>query len=198
MATGSAKIEQGEATREKLIEVGRELFIEKGFAGASTEEIVQRASVTRGALYHHFSDKKDLFRAVHEQVEAEITAGIGEVMATVDGDASDALATGAMTFLEICTDPKISRIGLVDAPSVLGWQEWREVDLRYGLGLVVAALELGMETGVFRVQPALPVAHLLLGALTEAGMIIANAEDSEAARAGIEPPLLAMLDALRA
>lgn len=198
MPGDSAKIEQGEATRAKLITAGRELFIELGFNGASAEAIVTRAGVTRGALYHHFTDKTDLFRAVHEGIEAEIMGGIAKTMSVVPGDAFDALQTGALAFLDVCTDPRIARIGLVDAPSVLGWQEWREIDLRYGLGLVVAGLQMGMDTGVFRKQEVLPLAHLLLGAMIEAGMLIANADDPALARAEVEPPLIGLLDGLRA
>ena len=130
---------QSEATRTALLAAARQLFAERGYAGVGTEEIVQRAKVTRGALYHHFRDKRDLFRAVHEAAEAELAATIGEqIAADVPTDALEALRTGVRTFLDACTDPSMARITLVDAPSVLGWQEWREIDERHGLGLVTA------------------------------------------------------------
>ena len=197
MEARSRKAAQSEATRAALMEVARELFTERGYAGVGTEEIVRRAKVTRGALYHHFRDKKDLFRAVHEQLEAEMAEKIAKQFG--DGgidDPIELLADGARTFLDHCTEP-LARVVLVDAPSVLGWEEWREIDERHGLGLVMAGLQAAMAAGAIREQPVKPLAHLILGALGEAGMLIANAEDPKATRAQVEPPLLALLGGLR-
>jgi len=196
MAEHIGKAEQGEATRSQLVATARALFTARGYRGAGTEEIVQQAGVTRGALYHHFKDKKDLFRAVHIQVEAEVTATIGEEMAEA-GDPYEMLRIGMFAFLDASTDPDIARIALVDAPSVLGWQEWREIDLKYGLGLLVAGLQGSMDAGILRPQAVRPLAHLLLGAMSEAGMVIANAEDPAEARAEVEGPLLGLLEGLR-
>jgi AcrR family transcriptional regulator len=197
MERRTRKAEQGEATRSKLMRAARELFTEKGYAGVGTEEIVRRADVTRGALYHHFEDKRDLFLAVHEQVEEEVVTSIAQKMAGVE-DPLELMRAGTRAYLDICTDPAITRITLVDAPSVLGWEQWREIDLRYGLGLVMAGLQGGMEAGVLAGQPVKPLAHLMLGAMGEAGMLIANAPDPAAARAEIEPSLLGLLEGLRA
>jgi AcrR family transcriptional regulator len=194
-----SQTERSEATRTKLLRAGRELFAKQGFASVGTEEIVRRAKVTRGALYHHFSDKRALFRAVHEALEAELAEQIGAELAAAASDAQDpleALAVGVRAFLDACVDPAIARIALIDAPSVLGWAEWREIDERYGLGLVIAALELGIEAGRIRPQPVRPLAHLLLAAMGEAGMVVANAPDPAAARAEVEPALLALLEGL--
>jgi AcrR family transcriptional regulator len=193
------KAEQTEATRSALVAVARELFAQRGYASVGTEEIVQQAGVTRGALYHHFRDKKDLFRAVHEQLERELAETIARQLA--DGPADDPigqLRMGVRAFLDQCTDPALARIALVEAPSVLGWQEWRRVDEKYGLGLVMAGLHGAMAAGAIREQPVKPLAHLILGALGEAGMLIANADDPEAARDAVERPLLALLEGLRA
>jgi AcrR family transcriptional regulator len=192
------KAEQSEATRAAILAVARDLFAEHGYAAVGTEEIVRRARVTRGALYHHFRDKRDLFRAVHEGLEAETTAMIAAQLA--DGGATDPLdllRTGVSTFLEHTTGP-LARVTLVDAPSVLGWAEWRAIDERYGLGLVMTALQGAMDAGAIREQPVKPLAHLLLAAVGEAGMLVANAADPKAMRAEVEPPLLALLDGLRA
>jgi len=195
----SRREEQSEATRAALLDAARELFSERGYAGVGTEEIVRRARVTRGALYHHFADKKDLFRAVHERMEAELTEAVAaELAASQAGDPLAALATGVRSFLDACTDPALARIALLEAPSVLGWAEWREIDERYGLGLVAAGLEGAIEAGVLRRQPVRPLAHLMLGALGEAAMLIANADDPERVRREVEPPLLALLEGLRA
>jgi len=200
VATPTTKAEQGEASRATLVRAARELFTERGYGGVGTEEIVRGAKLTRGALYHHFADKKDLFRAVHEQIEEEVMGAIAAQMAAAASDADPfaVLALGTRAFLDACTDPAITRIALVDAPSVLGWEEWREIDARYGLGIVVAGLQGGMDAGVLRRQPVQPLAHLLLGAIGEAGMVIANAADPELARAEVEPALLGLLEGLRA
>ncbi len=190
---------RAEATRARLIDAARELFAERGYADVGTEEIVRRAGLTRGALYHHFDDKKDLLRAVHERLEASLAESIGAKIAAEAEEGADPrelLALGARAFLDACERPEIARIVLVEAPAVLGWAEWREIDERYGLGLVIAALELGMQSGSLRGRPVKPLAHLLLGAMGEAGMVIANANDPKAARREIEPALLGLLEGL--
>jgi AcrR family transcriptional regulator len=187
---------RGDTTRSELVGAARCLFAERGYAAVGTEEIVARAGVTRGALYHHFADKRDLFRAVHEQLEAELMASIGERIAGIE-DPWELLVTGLRAFLDACTDPALIRIALLDAPVVLGWSEWREIDARYGLGLVSFGLQNGMERGVLARQEVMPLAHLLIGAMTEAALMIANAGDHGAARREVEPPLLALLAGLR-
>ena len=194
----SRREEQTESTRAALLLAARELFSERGYAAVGTEEIVRRARVTRGALYHHFADKKDLFRGVHEQMEGELTEAIGAELAAASAeDPFEALATGVRSFLDACTDPRLARIVLVEAPSILGWAEWRETDESYGLGLVMAGLQGAMDAGALRKQPVKPLAHLILGALGEAAMLIANAHDPVAVRAEVEPPMLALLEGLR-
>src|SRR3954453_8420419 len=126
--------DRGEATRDALLAAARALFAEHGYAGVGTEEIVRRAEVTRGALYHHFRDKQDLFRAVHEQFERELVESLGERISGIQ-DARELLATGVRAFLDACTDPALAQISLLDAPSVLGWAEWGEEGARYGMGL---------------------------------------------------------------
>jgi AcrR family transcriptional regulator len=192
-----SRAEQAAGTRSELMRAARELFAERGYAGVGTEEIVARAGVTRGALYHHFEDKKDLFRAVHEELERDLVASIGERIAGID-DPWELLVTGVRAFLDACTEPALMRIALVDAPVVLGWEEWRDIDTRYGLGLVSFGLQNAMDRGLFRRQAVRPLAHLLAGSMTEAAMMIAHAPDHEAARREVEGPLLAILEGLRA
>ena len=174
--------ERTEATRAALIAAARALFAQRGYAAVSTTEIVDRARVTRGALYHHFKDKRALFEAVHQQLEAELVARIG----AIDGKGN--------IFLDTCEEPTFARIALQEAPSVLGWQRWREIDARYALGLITGVLTHGMQAGELRPQPVEPTAHLLLGALGEAGLLIASGVPREQVRA----PLLALLEGLRA
>jgi AcrR family transcriptional regulator len=187
---------RGDATRAALLRAGRELFAERGFADVGTEEIVGRAGVTRGALYHHFADKRDLFRAVHEELEEGLVAGIGARIGGIE-DPWELMVTGIGAFLDACTEPAVMRIALLDAPAVLGWEEWREIDARYGLGLVSFGLQNAMDRDVLAAQPVRPLAHLLMGAMAEAAMVIANAEDAAAARDEVEPPLLALLAGLK-
>jgi len=181
MNVKSRKAEQSEATRAALIEAARSLFARRGFKAVSTEEIVQRARVTRGALYHHFRGKEDLFRAVFEQVEAELTEQIA-TQAMTTADPWEAMRAGAQAFLDACLDPAVQQITLLDAPSVLGWEQWREIGQRYGLGLVQASLQAAMDGGQLAPQPVRPLAHLLMGALDEAAMLVARADDVAATR----------------
>ena len=189
--------ERAEVTRAALLRAARELFAERGYAAVGTELIVARAGVTRGALYHHFRDKQDLFRAVHVGMEQELMEAIGERMGQAS-DPIDLLVSGLNAFLDACTDPAMIQINLLDAPTVLGWAEWREIDERFGLGLITAGLENAMEAGALRRQEVRPLAHLLLASLVEAAMLIANAPDPKAARQEMEAPLLALLEGLRA
>src|SRR3954452_20757048 len=194
---GAAEARQGgaPATRAALLRVGRELFAERGYAGVGTEEIVARAGVTRGALYHHFADKRDLFRAVHEELEAELVGGIAERIGGIE-DPWQLILTGVRGFLDACTDPAIMRVSLLDAPAVLGWREWREISERHGMGLVSFGLQNAMDRGVLAPRPVRALAHLLMGAMSEAAMVIVNADDPRAARAEVEPPLLALIEGL--
>jgi AcrR family transcriptional regulator len=188
--------ERAAATRAELMRAARELFAARGYADVGTEEIVRAAHVTRGALYHHFTDKRDLFRAVHEQLADELLVGIGARLADVE-DPWEALVTGVRAFLDACTDPALVRISHLDAPAVLGWAEWREIDARHWLGLVSSGLQEAMDAGVFAPRDVRPLAHMLLAAFAEAALLIANAPDPAAARREVEAPLLALLEGLR-
>jgi AcrR family transcriptional regulator len=189
--------DRGEATRDALLAAARALFAEHGYAGVGTEEVVRRAGVTRGALYHHFRDKQDLFRAVFEQTEAEI---MQTIIARVEGltDPMEELAVGVRAFLDACDDPTLMRIGVRDAPGVLGWEEWREIGNRHGLGLVTGALSWAMDEGQIARGDVRTLAHLLLAALAEASLLIASENDPRAAREDVERTLMLLLDGLRA
>ena len=195
--SATARPERGEATRAALVTTARALFAERGYAGVGTEEVVRHAGLTRGALYHHFRDKQDLFRAVFEQTEEEI---MQMIVARVEGiaDPMEELATGVRAFLDACGDPTLMRIGLRDAPGVLGWEEWREIGNRHGLGLVTGGLSAAMDAGLIVRADVRTLAHLLLAALAEASLLIASADDPQAARAEVEQTLLALLAGLQA
>jgi AcrR family transcriptional regulator len=193
--TSSRQTDRSAATRARLLKAARELFGERPYADVCTEEIVRRARVTRGALYHHFTDKRDLFRAVHEQLEAELVDAIArQLAAATSTDPVEGLRTGARTYLDACEDRSFARITLIDAPAVLGWTEWRRIDEEYALKVIVLGLEGAMEAGAFRRQPVLPLAQLMLGTMGEAGLRVANGEGS---RDEVENALMALLDGLR-
>jgi AcrR family transcriptional regulator len=161
----------------------RDLFAEQGFAGVGTEAIARAAGVSRGALYHQFSDKTELFAAVYEQLEESIVARLAERIATSGAsDPLEAMRLGAETWLDTCADPGVEQIVLLDGPSVLGWQRWRDIGMRFGLGLVEAVLADAIGKGRIAAQPISPLAHALMGALDEAALYIAQAEDRLAAR----------------
>jgi AcrR family transcriptional regulator len=192
----SSRAQQSEATRRKLLRVGRDLFARRGYNDVATEEIVRRAGVTRGALYHHFRDKRDLFAAVVEQVEQEALERVAEAALT-EQDAWEQQRAAIGAYLDVCLEPAVQRIVLTDAPSVLGLAAWREIEARYGLGLVSAGLESVMEAGYIERQPVEPLAHLLLGALTEGGLLIARADDRERTRNEVGEGLDRILSGLR-
>ena len=193
----SRQAARSEATRAKLIAAGRELFAKHGYAGVGTEEIVRRARVTRGALYHHFADKRDLFRAVHESLEVEGVEGIAAALAAAPSDDPiEAMKVAVRAFLDGALDPGRSRITLIDAPSVLGWAEWREIDARYGLGLASAALEAAMAAGRIPRRPVERLAGIFVAALGEAGIMVATAADRDAVRADVEDAIVALIDGL--
>jgi AcrR family transcriptional regulator len=126
--------ERSRSTRAALVATARGLFAERGYAQVPAEEIVTAAGVTRGALYHHFSDKRGLFRAVFEELEGEMTAEVAGAIAAAP-DRSSGMVVGLARFLDVCQRPEVVRIALTDAPAVLGWGTWRAIESRHGLGL---------------------------------------------------------------
>jgi AcrR family transcriptional regulator len=196
-ATKTKQDLRSEATRQRLTAAARSLFAERGYAGVGTEQIVQAAGVTRGALYHQFRDKADLFAAAAETIHAEIAERI-TAGARADGpvDPMIALHAGVRRFLEVCADPAVERILFLDAPAVLGWQAWRDMADRYGLGLLQQGIKAGIDAGAITPQPVVPLAHALLGAVSECAIYIARAEDPEAARRECTGVLQQLLDGL--
>jgi AcrR family transcriptional regulator len=189
--------ERSEATRAALVAAARPLFAERGFAGVGTEEIVRAAGVTRGALYHQFRDKEDLFAAVFELLESELaqrTAAAAGASGTTDPLAE--LRVGAEAWLDACTEPEIQRIVLLDGPAVLGWERWREIGTRYGRGLVEAVLQAAVDAGRLAPQPIRPLAHVLMGAVDEAALYVATAEDPAAARVEVGAVLDGLITSL--
>lgn len=182
-------------TRAAIVAAARSLFAAKGFAGTSTSEVVEQAGVTRGALYHHFKSKEDLFEAVYEDVEEGLVAQVAVALADV-ADPVEALRVGMEAFLDQCLEPDVQRIVLLEGPTVLGWLHWREIDEKYGLGLVKAGLAGAMAAGAIPEQPVDPLAHVVMGALIEAGLVVAHAGTPEVARREMSKALRTILDGI--
>src|SRR3954471_1659096 len=173
--------ERTQATREALIAAARRLFTERGYDDVGTEEIVRAAGVTRGALYHHFGGKSGLLDAAYEQLEAESTERVARIVLDSDLESPlEAMKAGVEAFLDECAEPELRQIALHDAPAVLGWERWREIGAANGLGLIEASLAAAIEAGEVRPLPVKVTAHLLMGALDEAAMLLARDERPQA------------------
>lgn len=195
MSRPRTQAERLAATRATLLKEARSLFAASGYEAASTEEIVKRAKVTRGALYYHFKDKRAVFEAVVQEVAQEIAGSIDDA-AEPAPDPLRALIEGTRAFLDACLDPAVRRIYLIDAPAVLGWHRWREIDaphgvrsLREGVVAVLAARPdqaLGIE----------PITFLLSGAFNEAALWVAEAKDEKSARREMDRALVQLMERL--
>jgi AcrR family transcriptional regulator len=188
--------ERRAATRAWLLAAARPLFADRGFHGVAADEIVAAVGLTRGALYHHFGGKDGLFAAVVEDLQAAVAARIAAA-ATAAPDPWSALVAGCRAFLEAGLDPAARRILLLDAPAVLGWDRWRDIDERHGFRLLVDGLRAAMAAGDVDPQPAEPLARLLTGAMNEAALWAARAEDPDRATADAVKALEAVLAGLR-
>jgi AcrR family transcriptional regulator len=164
------------ATKAALMAAARELFTERGYADVPADEIVRAAGVTRGALYHHYGDKQGLFRAVFEELEEEVMVAIRAATDSV-ADVRLKLVLGLGAFLDICERADVRRIGLADAPAVLGWATWREIEHAHGLGLITESLDDAISAGALPPLPVSVLSQLMLSAVIEAALLVANSED---------------------
>jgi AcrR family transcriptional regulator len=178
----SKRAAQGQATRELLIEVATRLFAERGYEDTSIEAVLAAAGVSRGALYHHFAGKDALFSAVVDSVENRIAAELTAVVADAR-DPVDAVTAASLGWVGLAGDPVIQRVVLIDAPSVLGWDRWRAAGEQSAQEAMREMLQAIADSG--RLTPELvgPFAHMILAALDEIALVIARAEDPEAAMA---------------
>ena len=180
---GRTQEQRSAATRRALVAVARRLWAARGYAEVGTPEIAAAAGVTRGAMYHQFADKAALFLAVAEAVEQDVMT---RLVAAVE------------PWLDICVDPEVRQLLLLDAPSVLGWEKYRDIAQRYSLGVTEQLLVEAMNAGQLARQPSRALAHVLIGALDEAAMVIATAEDRDRARADVGEVLRRLFDGLLA
>ncbi|WP_378737754.1 TetR/AcrR family transcriptional regulator [Nocardia brasiliensis] len=173
------RTEQRVATRRALLRESRRLFAAKGYGAVGLSEIVTAAGVTKGALYHNFDSKAELFAAVLEQVQIEVGERVAAAADAVE-DRWEQLVAGCEAFLTTCTDPEIQRIMLIDGPAVLGWHEWRAMDAAQSARHLDEALTALIEAGVLATQPVAPLTHLLSGAMNEAALWLATSTDPDA------------------
>ena len=189
------KTRQGEATRRALIDVARKLFGEKGYVATSLDEIVAAANVTKGAFYHHYNGKQDLFAAVYEQVKLEVSDRFAA--AFIEPDPWKDLCTGCQAMLDAHLDPTVQRIVLHDAQAVLDADTIRRVDARYGAVVLRGALRRAIRAGIIRPLPLKTLALMLTGAILEGCMAIADSDDPAQAREDTGSVLTALLEGLR-
>jgi AcrR family transcriptional regulator len=189
------KAAQRDATTRALISQARVRFAERGYADVSLAEVVEAAGVTKGALYHHFGGKQQLFRAVLADVHRDVADRIAN--AAPDADAWTQLLAGCETFLRASTEPGIQQIMLIDAPAVLGWGAWRKLDAATSVQQLEAVLTVLSSEGVIRDQPLQPLIHLLSGAMNESALWLANSDDRDRDLAHTMDALKRMLESLR-
>jgi AcrR family transcriptional regulator len=187
--------ERSAATRAALLASARALFAQDGFAGAAREDIVAAAGVTRGAMYHHFASKEDLFAAVVEQVEEEVVAMVATAAMTVD-DPIEQLRLGCQAYLNAALDPGMRRICLLDAPAVLAPDRRQAINDRYGLGLVREALAHAAADGRIALAQVEPLAPMLLAALLALASHVAHQPDPATAREAVRDTIDALIAGL--
>lgn len=175
------RIERGKTTRERLISVGFDLFGARGYEATSVGAILDEAGLARGAFYHHFATKTDLFEAVFDRVIARI-AQVSADAARAHEDPVDSLRAGCSAWLDVALNPAIQRIAFIDGVSVLGWDRYKEIDEAHTLGGIKASLRAIARTGLIPEDSADVLAHMVSGAVGEAAKLIVGAEDPAAAR----------------
>jgi len=189
--------ERSAATRDALISAARTLWGLRGYAEVGTPEIATAAGVTRGAMYHQFADKAALFGEVVEAVEQDVMARMATLVAESGATTpADAIRAAVDAWLDVSGDPEVRQLILLDAPSVLGWAAFRDVAQRYSLGMTEQLLIEAIKAGQLADQPVRALAHVLIGALDEAAMAIATADDPRRARREIGEVLHRLIGAM--
>jgi AcrR family transcriptional regulator len=188
-------VERGQATRAHLVDVATRLFAAHGYDGTSIEMVLAESGASRGSLYHHFPGKDALFWAVLENLEPQIAARVAEA----ERDAEDPIAelrAGLLTWIRLACDQEFRQLVLIDAPAVLGWQRWREIDEQGSLGAIRAALAWAAEAGRIEPRHVDVFAHIVMAAVNEVAMMVARADDPAAALSAEESAFTAFLDRL--
>ena len=186
-----------EGARDAVLEAATELFVERDFDDVTTEDIIERAGVSRGALYHHFPGKLDLFRAVYDASERRAMARIGAAASGAEGPFAVLIAASRAYLREAESSVELRRIGIIQSRAVLGWEGWRQAAAELGLGFTRAALAAAMEAGEIKRRDLETTSHLMLAALVEGATLIATAEDPAGVRPEVEELVVDLLEALR-
>ncbi|MGD0391743.1 MAG: TetR family transcriptional regulator [Acidimicrobiales bacterium] len=188
--------EYAETTRAAIVGAAIERFTVNGFARTSIDSVAESARVTKGAVYHHFKDKADLFEAafvvMEERLAARVTAGVEGIE-----DPWDLLARGIDLYLAECTEADFRQIALLEAPVALGWARWKRIEEHYFLGLVTAALDGLARGGHIDIPPGDVTARVVLAAMTEAGLAVAAAPEPDAERLLVGALVMRLLAGLR-
>lgn len=188
--------EYSAATKRALIEVAIDLFARRGYAGANLDEIVAGARVTKGALYHHFRGKQELFEAAFSAVE---DTACDRIRSAINGvrDPWEQAVTGLREFLTIARSDEYRRIVIQEGPAVLGYERFREQEQLHTFGLVqeiITALVQGYDVAVSTVEA---LTRLFFGALSSTGMAVSTAEDAERASEDAEDAIVLLLAGIR-
>jgi len=165
-------------TRAAIIDAARENFGKIGFAATSIDTVASQAGIAKGAVYHHFRNKEELFECVFEFVSLDVAQSVTASVQSDQGPLENMLLTTAHYF-QLCADPPTARITLQDGPSVLGYERWRELDAAHFGGLVTAGLTLAMEADAIAEQPVEPLSHIVLAAIQAAALDCAVQENFE-------------------
>ena len=189
------KYAKGLATRARVVEVATRLFASAGYEATSIETVLAKSGISRGALYHHFEDKAALFEAVLETMEATIATKLRAASVGI-ADPLVAMRAGGDAWLEICRDPAVKQIVLIDAPAALGWQKWREIDARFGFGLIKAGLKNLSKAGRLQGEMIEPLSHVLLASMMELALVVARADNPAAATRSARAALHQLIDRL--
>jgi AcrR family transcriptional regulator len=187
--------ERSGATTEQLVAAARELFAKKGFAGTSIEDIVRAAGVTRGALYHHFQSKEELFDAVFVREEMALSKRVAVAGGKKKG-AWAQLKAGCDEFFQAVIEPDIQQISLIDAPAVLGSRRLEEIQRPHSVNMIAHSIQKAIEEGSLRDRPVLPLAQLLFGALCQAAMVSARSDENVKTMKQMQREFQDLLDAL--
>ncbi len=191
---------QGRAiqTRERIVAAARRLFSERGYADVSTQDVLERAGVSRGAVYHHFAGKRELMQAVMEEIEGELLEGLAGRLAGVE-DPYEQIVVASQGYMDYCvTSDDLRRISLRDGRAALGWTQWREFALSYGLGVTIALVTNAQEAGRLSGDDPETLGHVVLGALIEAATMIAHSDDPAATRERVGRAVAVLIEGLEA
>lgn len=189
------KYAKGQATRARIVEIARSLFARSGYDATSVETVLLESGLSRGALYHHFRDKAALFEAVLEAMEAEIAEKLRAASVGI-ADPIAAMRAGSDAWLALSRDQAVKQIVLIDAPAVVGWRKWREIDARFGFGLIKAGLKNLSKAGRLDAGMVEPLSHVLLASMMELALVVARADNPAAATRSARAALRQLIDRL--